>query len=263
MTKPKYRSIFISDIHLGSRACAADHVCDFLKHNTSDTLYLVGDILDLWKLRRQVYWPQSHSNVIRRILTASKRGTQIKYVLGNHDEDLRAWLGDMHHMWGNIQVANQFDHVMVQGDKLLVTHGDLYDGVIRYHKWLSMLGDQAYTSLLWCNHVINKLRGFFGKDYWSFSTYIKVNTKQAVAFVTKFEEHVCDHARKHDYVGVICGHIHTPSMKTHPDGFVYMNTGDWCETLSVITETHEGKFELWVWNTSESALKLTNTWSPS
>jgi UDP-2,3-diacylglucosamine pyrophosphatase LpxH len=260
MPTNKYRSVFISDVHLGSRACQADKLCEFLKHHTSDTLYLVGDILDLWKLKRHVYWPQSHSNVIRRILTAAKRDTQVKYVLGNHDEDLRNWFGDLHHVMGNMEIANQFDHVTVQGDRLLVTHGDLFDGVIRYHKWLSLLGDRLYTGALWLNSVINKLRSWCGKDYWSFSNYAKTQTKQAVAFITKFEEFLSNHALSLNYQGVICGHIHTPCMKLQ-DHFVYMNTGDWCETLSAILETHEGEFQLWVWDTQIGALTQQHTWN--
>lgn len=259
MLPNKYRSVFISDVHLGSRACQADKLCEFLKHHTCDTLYLVGDIVDFWKLKRAVYWPQSHSNVIRRILTAAKRGTQVKYVLGNHDEDLRNWFGDLHHVLGNIEIANHFDHVCVGGENLLVTHGDLFDGVIRYHKWLSLWGDKAYGSLLWFNSLINKLRTWSGQDYWSFSNYVKTHTKQAVAFVTKFEQFLMSHAQSHNYQGVICGHIHTPCVKPY-DSFVYMNTGDWCETMSAILETHDGEFQLWVWNAQLVALDHTHSW---
>jgi UDP-2,3-diacylglucosamine pyrophosphatase LpxH len=255
MQPAKYRSVFISDVHLGSRACQADHVCDFLKTHTCHSLYLVGDIIDFWKLKRgEPYWPQSHSNVIRRILTASKRGTQVKYVIGNHDDVLREWFSDLMSMWGNIQVADQFDHVCVNGETWLVTHGDLFDGVIRYHRWLSVLGDQAYGALLWLNHVINQIRRGMGKDYWSFSNYIKVNTKQAVAFVTKFEEQLKTHSLKAGYTGVVCGHIHTPQIIQDP-GFTYVNTGDWCETLSAVVETWSGDWQLMCWDTQTSSLK--------
>lgn len=254
MQIPQYRSVFISDVHLGSRACQADHVCEFLKTHTCETLYLVGDIIDFWKLKRgDTYWPQSHSNVIRRILTASKRGTQVKYVTGNHDDVLREWFPDLLSVMGNIQVADHFDHVCVNGDKWFVTHGDLFDGVIRYHRWLSVLGDQAYGVLLWLNHVVNQARKLMGKDYWSFSNYIKVNTKQAVAFVTRFEEQVQLYSQSHGYKGVICGHIHTPQI-THSNSFTYVNTGDWCETRSAVVELWDGTMQLWCWDTQQGGL---------
>lgn len=262
MLPNKYRSVFISDVHLGSRACQADPLCEFLKYHTCDTLYLVGDILDLWKLKRNVYWPQSHSNVIRRILTAAKRNTQVKYVLGNHDEDLRDWFGDLHQVMGNMEIANQFDHTCVHGQTLLVTHGDLFDGVIRHHKWLSLFGDRLYTGALWLNAKINKVRAWRGKDYWSFSNFAKTHTKQAVAFITKFEECLISHAQSQDYQGVICGHIHTPCVKSDKN-FVYMNTGDWCETMSAILETHDGEFQLWVWNSQQGSLVHQTTWNPA
>lgn len=252
----KYRSVFISDVHLGSRACQADAVCEFLKNHSCETLYLVGDIIDFWKLKRgDVYWPQSHSNVIRRILTASKRGTQVKYVIGNHDDVLRDWFTDLISMFGNIQVADSFDHTCVNGEIWLVTHGDLFDGVVRYHRWLSVLGDRAYGLLLWLNQSVNRVRTLLGKDYWSFSNFIKVNTKQAVAFVTRFEECLKTYAHAQSYKGVICGHIHSPEM-SQVDHFTYVNTGDWCETMSAVLETWDGVMELWVWDAQTRSLKL-------
>lgn len=248
--------MFISDVHLGSRACQADHVCEFLKSHTCETLYLVGDIIDFWKLKRgDVYWPQSHSNVIRRILTASKRGTQVKYVTGNHDDVLREWFPDLISVLGNIQVADSFDHCGVHGEKYLVTHGDLFDGIVRYHRWLSVLGDRAYGVLLWSNQFVNRIRAAMGKDYWSFSNYIKVNTKQAVAFVTRFEECLKSHAQQHAYAGVICGHIHTPEL-SQSEGFTYVNTGDWCETMSAVVELWDGTLQLWSWDAAVGGLKL-------
>jgi UDP-2,3-diacylglucosamine pyrophosphatase LpxH len=261
MQNSRYRSVFVSDIHLGSRSCQADYLCDWLKNNTSDNLYLVGDIIDFWKLNRSVYWPQSHSNVIRRILTAAKRGTKVKYVLGNHDEVLRSWVGELTANFGNIEMANQFDHVLTNDDRFLVTHGDLFDSVIRYHKWLSMIGDQAYAFLLLLNQGINRIRAWMGLDYWSFSRYIKTNTKQAVAFVTKFEECLQNHAVKNGYQGVICGHIHTPALKVVTN-LVYVNTGDWCETISAVVEHHSGEIELLVWNRASGKLGTQNTWTP-
>ena len=262
MPNSRYRSVFISDIHLGSRACQADAVCEFLKSHTCQNLYLVGDIVDFWKLNRTVYWPQSHSNVIRRVLTAAKRGTRVRYAIGNHDENLRDWFPDLTEI-GNIEFSNTFDHLTKDGRRLLVTHGDLFDGVIRYHKWLSHLGDRAYGFLLWVNTWLNRIRHRLGQDYWSFSSYIKTNTKQAVAFVTDFEKFLCDHAREQDYHGVICGHIHTPAMRKIEDNFVYINTGDFCETVSAVVENFDGTFELLVWDTSANQMKIQNTWNPN
>ena len=260
MPHSKYRSIFISDVHLGSRACQADQLAIFLKNNTSETLYLVGDILDLWKLKSSRYWPQSHSNVIRRILTAAKRGTQIKYVLGNHDEYLRSWIGDIN-IFGNVELSNSFDHWTQDGQRILVTHGDLFDGVIRYHKWLSILGDKAHSVLLYANTLLNHVRNWLGKDYWSFSSYLKIHTKQAVAFITKYEHHLISYAKSQGYHGVICGHIHSAAIQPDPDDFVYFNCGDWCETLSAIVENFDGSWELLVWDTTTNQLKTKTSWS--
>lgn len=261
MFDPKYRSIFISDIHLGSRACQADLLAQFLKTNTCENLYLVGDIFDLWKLKSSRYWPQSHSNVVRRFLTAAKRGSQIYYVLGNHDEYLRTWISDIN-AFGNISIANSFDHYTVSGQRLLVTHGDLFDGLIRYHKWLSVLGDHAHSFVLWLNTGLNFCRRQIGKDYWSFSNFLKTNTKQAVAFITRYQYHLSQYARDEAYHGVICGHIHSASIQVSEDGFVYCNTGDWCETVSAIAEDFEGKFYLLVWDTNSNQMQIKQTWEP-
>lgn len=263
MTNKKYKSIFISDVHLGSKACESDKLCEFLKYNSCERLYLVGDIIDFWKLKRKVYWPQNHTNVIRRILTASKRNTEIKYILGNHDEDLRDWINQADLSFGNVELCNQIVHETVSGKKILVTHGDMYDGVIRHSKWLSILGDRAYETLLNVNTLLNTARKALGMDYWSFSSYVKVNTKQAVAFITKFEKHLTDHAREQDYSGVLCGHIHSAAMIIQEDGFIYMNTGDWCETISAIVEDHEGSFRLLVWDMEEKNLIEKAIWTPS
>jgi UDP-2,3-diacylglucosamine pyrophosphatase LpxH len=260
MPNSKYRSIFISDVHLGSRACQADLLAQFLKQNSCQNLYLVGDIFDLWKLKSSRYWPQSHSNVVRRVLTAAKRGTRVYYVLGNHDEHLRTWISDIS-TFGNIEMANSFDHYTANGQRFLVTHGDLFDGIIRYHKWLSILGDKAHSFLLWANTGVNWIRKKFGKDYWSFSSFLKTNTKQAVAFITKFQSHITQHARDEAYHGVICGHIHTPAIDVSADGFVYFNTGDWCETLSALVENFDGTLELLVWDTAGNSMRSSAAWT--
>ena len=239
----QYRSIWISDIHLGTKGCKAEQLCNFLKNNNSDMLYLVGDIVDGWKLSRGWHWPQEHSNVVRRLLTKAKRGTKIYYIIGNHDEFLRPWL--KHGLAaGNITIiSDQITHVDLHGRKWLVTHGDLFDQVTRHWKWVSMLGDRAYTALLMCNGLIHRMRKLFGLGYWSLSKYVKGRTKQALNFIYKFEKHLAAHAGDNGFHGVICGHIHTPAIKSI-NGVIYANDGDWVETCSVLVETHDGEFQL-------------------
>jgi UDP-2,3-diacylglucosamine pyrophosphatase LpxH len=243
-----YKTIWISDIHLGSKGCKADQLCEFLKKNNCETLYLVGDIVDGWRLTRNWYWPQSHSNVLRRILTKAKRGTKVIYITGNHDEFFRPWL--KHNlMFGNIQIQNQTTHVDAQGREWIVTHGDMFDKVTRNWRWLSMWGDSAYHALLMSNGMVNKVRSWFGYGYWSLSKWLKSHTKQAVGFIYKFEEHLAQHAQRLGAHGVICGHIHTPALK-EIDGIMYINDGDWVETCSALVETHEGEFQLLLLDTS-------------
>jgi UDP-2,3-diacylglucosamine pyrophosphatase LpxH len=241
-----YKTIWISDIHLGSRGCKAHQLCKFLKDNNCETLFLVGDIVDGWRLSKTWFWPQSHSDVLRRILTKAKRGTKIVYVVGNHDEFLRSWL--KHKLViGNISITNQATYTDVKHRKWLVTHGDLFDQVTRHYRWVSVLGDQAYNLLLASNGLVHRFRSMFGLGYWSLSKYIKSHTKQAVNFVCKFEEHLSKHAKNNHAHGVICGHIHTPTIKLM-DGIVYANDGDWVESCSALVETLDGEFQLLVLN---------------
>jgi len=254
----RYKSIWISDIHLGTKGCKADLLCKFLKENHADDLYLVGDVIDGWKLSRGWNWPQDHSNVIRRLLTKAKRGTNIHYIVGNHDEFLRPWLKHGLHA-GNINICNQLDYTDHHGRRWLVTHGDMFDQVTRHWRWVSMLGDRAYTVLLMCNGLLHRVRRLFGLEYWSLSKYIKGRTKQALNFIYKFEEHLSTYARNHGYHGVICGHIHTPALKDI-DGTFYANTGDWVETCSALVETVEGEFQLLVLDTN-GAMSVTESYT--
>jgi UDP-2,3-diacylglucosamine pyrophosphatase LpxH len=237
-----YKTIWISDIHLGADACKADKLCAFLKQNNCDNLYLVGDIIDGWKLERKWNWPQEHSNVIRRILTKAKRDTKIFYVIGNHDEFLRSWLSENVSI-GEIHFSNHYDYTDLKGRKWLITHGDQFDQVVRHWKFISILGDMAYNFLLSCNNILYYIRSFFGFNYWSLSKYIKNKTKQAINFIYKFEENLANYAEKKKYHGIICGHIHTPAIKKIGN-IIYMNDGDWVETCSAIVETIDGKFQL-------------------
>jgi len=258
----KYKSIFISDVHLGSRVCQADLLCEFLKNNNCETLYVVGDLIDFWKISNgKPYWPQSHSNVLRRILTLSKRDSKINYVIGNHDEYFRKWLKteDSIFSFGNIEISNNFEHTTVCGKKLLVTHGDLFDNVMRNHRWLSLLGDKAYSFLIFLNLTINKFRKILGKEPWSFSNFVKVNTKKAVSFISNFEDCLIEYAHNKGYDGVICGHIHFPKIAKNGD-LVYLNTGDWCETISAIVENYDGSLDLVVFDANTGKMKKISYW---
>ena len=237
-----YKSIFISDIHLGTRGCQADSLCSFLKENTADNLFLVGDILDGWRLKKRWYFPQSHANVIRRILTSAKRGTNVYYILGNHDEGFRKYL-NFNIDIGRIQVSNRLDYIGVNGKKYLVVHGDMFDQIMITKKWLMHIGDTLYQILIWTNTKFNKIRGLLGMQYWSLSKWLKHHKKQALNYVYKFEENVAQYCRRKGYDGIICGHIHTAGIRDI-DGIEYMNDGDWVESCSALVEHNDGKWEI-------------------
>lgn len=248
----QYKSIFISDIHLGSKGCKADLLCDFLKHNTSEHLYLVGDIVDGWRLRKKFYWPQSHTNVIRRVLTAAKRDTKVTYVVGNHDEVLRSLLPyDIH--FGNIDLVNHCRYHALNGKTYMVIHGDMFDGVLRTKlQWLYHLGDMLYNILLSINIVVSKIRSYFNLPHWSLSQYLKNKTKEAVSYVNNFEDLITDYCRKQKADGVICGHVHRAEIKTI-NGIDYMNDGDWVESCTALVEHHDGRWEIINWLEQKSS----------
>ncbi len=241
--KPKYRSIFISDVHLGSAGCQAEALCDFLKHNSCDKLYLVGDIIDGWRLKKKWYWPQSHTNVIRRILTASKRDTDVIYIVGNHDEFLRAFL-QFRVSFGRVSIRNRAVHEGEDGKRYLVVHGDMFDGMMRPdRKWIMFLGDSLYNMLLWANTKLNGVRRRLGMPYWSLSQALKKRTKRALNYIHNFEDHVADYCRRKQFDGAICGHIHVAEMRDI-NGIAYMNDGDWVESCTALVEHHDGRWEL-------------------
>jgi UDP-2,3-diacylglucosamine pyrophosphatase LpxH len=240
-----YRSIFISDVHLGTRGCSAQHLTDFLKNNHCDHLYLIGDIVDGWRLHSKWYWPQSHSDVVRKILTKAKRGTQVIYVTGNHDEFLRNFTS-FALSFGNIEVVDEAEHTAPNGDKFWIIHGDDYDGITRYHKWVALLGDIGYNALILLNRWYNFLRRKFGFGYWSLSRFIKYKVKTAVNFISEFETTIARDAASKGYKGVFCGHIHHPEMRDI-NGVLYCNTGDWVETCSAIVEHWDGRLEIIHW----------------
>jgi UDP-2,3-diacylglucosamine pyrophosphatase LpxH len=238
-----YRSIWISDIHLGTSGCKAEFLLDFLRVNESDQLYLVGDIVDGWQLKRGWYWKQSHNDVVQKVLRKARKGTKVTYIVGNHDEVLREFLGLR---FGEILIENEAVHELRDGRRLWVTHGDLFDGVIQYAKWLAYLGDTAYTVALKVNDHFNYLRHKMGMSYWSLSQYLKHRVKNAISFITAFEEALTTEARRRGYDGVVCGHIHRPEIR-EIDGTLYCNDGDWVESLSALVETHEGELKLVYW----------------
>lgn len=241
-----YRSIFISDVHLGTKDCKAEALNNFLKHNTSETLYLVGDIIDAWKIKQNKWrWKQSHTNVVRRILGHAKRDTRVVYVLGNHDEFLRPYL-QYNLNFGMVELHNQIEHIGADGRHYLVTHGDLFDGITRLAPWLSILGDRAYDFILGLNSRFNWLRHRFGFGYWSLSLYLKGRVKKAIGFIFQFEKNLATYCKKRGFDGVICGHIHHAEIK-NIDGVVYMNDGDWVESCTALVEHHDGKWEVVTW----------------
>jgi UDP-2,3-diacylglucosamine pyrophosphatase LpxH len=244
-TPQRHRAIFISDIHLGTPGCKAAYLLDFLRHNESDYLYLVGDIIDGWALKSRFYWHQTHNDVIQKVLRRARKGTQVIYVPGNHDEVGRQFVGLN---FGDIAIREEAVHVTADGRRLWVVHGDLADGVIRHAKWLAYLGDTLYDFVLWLNRHFNAVRARLGLGYWSLSQYLKHKVKNAVSFITDFETVLMREARRHGYDGVVCGHIHKAEIRMI-DGLVYCNDGDWVESLTALVETHDGELKLITWPT--------------
>ena len=245
LAKTHYRSIFLSDIHLGTRGCQADRLVGFLKAHSCDVLYLVGDIVDGWRLQSNFYWPREHNSVVRRVLTYVQRGTRVVYVTGNHDEFLRRY-SDL--TIGNFTLVDQSTHETVDGKRLLVIHGDQFDVITRYHRWIAFLGDVGYNVLLVLNRHLNVLRRKFGYGYWSLSAWIKHRVKRAVNFVSNFEGAVSYECRRRGYQGVVCGHVHHAEIRDI-EGVRYMNCGDWVESCTALVEDADGTFRILDWAT--------------
>ena len=254
--KCHYRTIFLSDVHLGTAGCHADALKDFLKRFGAEHIVFVGDIIDFWALRRRIYFPQSHIDVVRLILKLSSKGekleggergvpTRITYVPGNHDEVIRKFLLPM--TLGNITIVNDFVLELADGRKMLVIHGDIFDQVMKYAKWLALAGDIGYTVLLRANTWVNFCRRRVGYPYWSLSAFVKGAVKSAVNFIGKYEETLEAEARSRGVDGVICGHIHHAGLRKTEHGFVYANCGDWVESMTSIVEHHDGTLELLRW----------------
>lgn len=240
-----YRTLFISDVHLGSKAAQTDLLLDFLRYHEADTIILVGDIVDGWRLKRSWHWPQGCNDVVQKLLRKARKGTRIVYIPGNHDEFLRDFPG-MH--FGGIEVADRMIHETADGKKYLVLHGDQFDVVVRNARLIAYLGDWAYDTAITINVVLAAIRRLFGLSYWSFSAWAKLKVKKAVNFIGEFQRVVADEARRSNVDGVICGHIHHAVIEDM-EGIRYVNTGDWVESCTAVVEHEDGRLELLTWRT--------------
>lgn len=251
-TTRHFRTLFLSDIHLGSKAAQAELLIDFLRVHDAEKIYLVGDIVDGWRLKRSWHWPQSHNDVVQKLLRKARKGTEIIYIPGNHDEFLRDFTG---RHFGGIEVKLTDIHETADGRRFLVMHGDEFDVVVRNARLIAYLGDWAYDAAIAINLVFNAIRRRFGFGYWSFSSWAKLKVKNAVSFIGAFEEALAGEAARHECDGVICGHIHHAEIAERA-GLLYVNTGDWVESCSAIAERHDGTLELLRWTRATSSEPL-------
>jgi len=254
-----FRTIWISDIHLGTPGCNADLLMDFLKSVECETLYLVGDIIDAWRLRKGWYWPARHNDVVRRILKMAKHGTHVVYVPGNHDEVLRDYAGLA---FGDVTVASEVIHETADSRRLLVLHGDQFDSIVLYAKWLAFLGDSAYEFLLKANRIVNFVRRRFGLPYWSLAAHMKKRVKNAVSFISRFEEVVARAAAERHVEGVVCGHIHSAEIRQFGH-ITYYNDGDWVESCTALVEHADGRIEIIDWAERKRAEAMESATAPA
>lgn len=234
-----YRTGWISDIHLGTRGSRAGALLEFLKEAEFETLYLVGDVIDIWALKRGLYWPQEHNDVIQKLLRKARKGTEVIYIIGNHDE----FLDKFHGLYGGISLQKNAVHLCADGRRMLVMHGHELDAVIQNLGWLAHVGDIGYRVLMRCNGTVNFFRRLFGLGHWSLSAYVKAEVKNVVSFIGSFEEAVVRYARDFDVDSVLCGHIHTATVRDIK-GITYYNTGDWVESCTAVVENYDGSLEL-------------------
>ncbi|QIK37231.1 UDP-2,3-diacylglucosamine diphosphatase [Caldichromatium japonicum] len=239
----KYRSIFISDLHLGFRGCQVQFLLDFLRSTQCKQLYLVGDIVDLWAMQGRVYWPDAHNQVVRELLDKARNGTEVIYIPGNHDELMRTHL-DL--SFGEIRICDERVHTTADGRCFLVLHGDRFDRVVQHSPWLAQIGSQAYDRLLALNGWLSRVRAALGFKYWSLAGYLKRKVKDAVNYIGNYEQAVAAEARERRLDGMICGHIHHAEMRTI-QGITYCNCGDWVESCTALVEHHDGRLELLRW----------------
>ncbi len=247
-----YRSIFISDVHLGFSGCSADYLLDFLRATKCDYLFLVGDIVDVWQMKKKLFWPQAHNDVIRTILGKAKHGTRIIYVPGNHDEVIRDFAGIK---LGNLEIHRQFIHKSADGRRYLVLHGDEFDGVVTNSRLFGLVGSSLYVSLLKLNIVINFTRRKLGFPYWSLAGVLKHKVKSAVSYISNFETVLAYESTKHNVDGIISGHIHRAQINKIKDS-IYCNCGDWVESCTALVEWHDGSMELLHWSEKQESIKV-------
>lgn len=250
MSHSTYRTIWISDLHIGSTQCQSDVLLDFLKYNDSEKLYLVGDIIDFWSLSKKMYWTTEHNTIIQKLLRKARQGTEIIYVPGNHDENVRDYES---YVFGDIVVKVSDIHTTAQGKRFLIVHGDEYDAVARHHKWLAKIGSVGYDWLIALNRFWRLFRRLFGiQSQFSLAAYIKFKVKNAVQFISDYEETIVQTLKNENLDGVICGHIHHAEIKTI-ENFLYVNTGDFVESCTAIVEHHNGELELIRWKKQDAA----------
>jgi UDP-2,3-diacylglucosamine pyrophosphatase LpxH len=240
----RLRSVFISDVHLGSRDCRADELLKFLAGIETDNLYIVGDLIDFWSLRRSFYWPRAHGDVVRAILDRARAGTRVVYIPGNHDEELRELCGSV---FANLQVRREFVHETADGREMLVIHGDELDTVVRCSRWLARIGSGAYSVAMGLNRLINAWRKLFGLPFWSLAGYLKTRIGNAARYVDAFERAAAHIAAQRGLDGIICGHIHRSGIRDI-DGVLYCNDGDWVESCTAVVEDMSGRLSLWTWS---------------
>ncbi|OYV32300.1 MAG: UDP-2,3-diacylglucosamine hydrolase [Rhodospirillales bacterium 20-64-7] len=256
LPKTAYRSVFISDTHLGTRGCRAEFLAGFLKSMTCENLFLVGDIIDGWRLKRSWFWDHHHDEVLQLILRAARGGTNVVYVPGNHDEMMRKYVPLGLEICG-VKLQMEAEHTTADGKRLLITHGDAFDSVVRHAKILALLGDWAYTAALGVNRYFNQVRVKLGYSYWSLSAWLKLQVKEAVKAIDRFETALADDAHRRGFDGVVCGHIHHAEMRM-VNGVQYLNDGDWVESCTALVEHADGRLELidWVARNKLSLLNL-------
>ena len=240
----RFRAIFISDTHLGTPGCQSARLLEFLRRTESDYLYLVGDIIDGWQLKRRWFWHQSHNDIVQKVLRKARKGTQVCYVPGNHDEAARHYTGLD---FGGIVIRAEAEHTTADGRRLLVTHGDLFDAVVQCARWLALLGDVLYTFTLKLNQHWNALRARVGLPYWSLSQFLKLRVKNAVSYIGAFEDALAREARSRGFDGVVCGHIHQAEIRDI-GGVLYCNDGDWVESLTALVEDFDGRLSILRWH---------------
>ena len=237
----RHRTIWLSDMHLGTQGCSAGKILDFLDNNDAETIYLVGDIIDGWRLSRKFSWPRSHNDVVQKLLQKARAGTRIVYAIGNHDELLRPYIGNN---FGGIELVDDCVHETADGRSFLIIHGDKFDAITQYHCWLARLGDVSYDALLAVNRWLMCIRRCLGFRHWSLSAYIKQRVKQAACFISRYEQTIAEECRQRGYDGIICGHIHHAVIKPIGDDVIYCNTGDWVESCTALVEDFAGNLSI-------------------